>query len=289
MIDLYSPNIKLLFVVILILISFYFLYNEVYFINNQVINNTNYTNPHLSYKWDSMEEIYNTYNDEYGFHKWNAYAKHYDKHIEHLRLNAIQNSTKVNILEIGVQSGGSARAWKRYYGPLTNYIGIDINPNCTKVEAQDIHIEIGSQLDVDFLKNICHKYGPFDLIVDDGGHTTQMIIVSFEALWGCLRHDGVYVIEDTHSMSMWNQTNRTSEMLVNGKDLFGYFADLSRNMIVYFHEINGTMMLREKWMDPVSKYISEISIYDSLIFVHYCQYPKMLTQFKKGNIWIQGR
>lgn len=264
-------------ILIELLITFLLIYIPYYIVNR------------YEYKWESLEEVYNNYQDEYGFHKWTEYSKHYDKHIEHIRLNHIKNWTKVNILEIGVQSGGSTRAWKRYFGPLLNYVGIDINPNCKEVEEKNIHIEIGSQLDPFFLMSICLKYGPFDIIVDDGGHTTEMIIVSLEMLWGCINHDGVYIIEDTHSMSMWTQPDRQSEMLVDGKDVFGYIADISRNMIVYFREKQGTMIRREAWMDSFSKHISEIAIYDSLIFIHYNQYPKMLTHLKKGNIWISDK
>ena len=255
--------------------------------NNVSVSNKNSLSS--NYKWESLEEIYNTYDDKYGFHKWGEYSSHYDQHISHIRNNAIKNWTNVNILEIGVQSGGSTRAWRRYFGPLTKYIGIDINPNCKEVEDTNIHIEIGSQLDSFFLITICLKYGPFDLIIDDGGHTTEMIILSLEILWNCMKHDGVYIIEDTHSMSMWSQPNRIPEMIIDNKDIFGYLGDISRNMIVYFHEKEGTMIRREAWMNSFSKHISEIAIYDSLIILHYNQYPKMLSHLKKGKIWISDK
>jgi hypothetical protein len=241
--------------------------------------------PGETQKWDSLEQIYSSYTDQYGFHKWDEYAVHYDQHIQHIRQNAIKNWTTVNILEIGVQSGGSTRTWRSYFGPLTRYIGVDINSNCKEVESENIHIEIGSQLDPYFLIGLCLNYGPFDLIVDDGGHTTEMIRVSLEILWHCMKHEGVYIVEDTHSMSMWD----TPGMITDGKDFFGYLGDISRDMIVYFREKKGTLMRREAWMHPFSKHISEIAIYDSLVFLHYNKYPKMLTHLKKGEIWISDK
>ena len=92
------------------------------------------------------------------------------------------------MLEIGVQSGGSTRVWKKYFGPLLKYVGLDINPNCKKYEKVDEGIQIvtGSQTDLDLLKTICEKHGPFDFVVDDGGHGTNHIMASLSVMWGCL-------------------------------------------------------------------------------------------------------
>jgi hypothetical protein len=130
------------------------------------------------------------------------------------------------------------------------------------------------------------KYGPFDLIVDDGGHTTEMIMTSLRVLWGCMNHNGVYVIEDLHSMSMWKDM---PGMLVEGKDAYEHLAVLSRNMVTYFREKSGTMMRRKQWMDPFSKHISEMATYDSLVFLHYTDSVDILTQLKMGEKWISDQ
>ena len=38
-------------------------------------------------------------------------------------------------------------------------------------EEEQIKVEIGDQSDLNFLKFIVDKYGPFDIIIDDGPHT----------------------------------------------------------------------------------------------------------------------
>jgi hypothetical protein len=40
------------------------------------------------------------------------------------------------------------------------------------------------------------KYGPFDMIIDDGSHLSPDVIYSFENLFGHVKSGGVYVIED---------------------------------------------------------------------------------------------
>eukprot|EP00602_Paraphysomonas_sp_CaronLab_P002372 CAMPEP_0185034248 /NCGR_PEP_ID=MMETSP1103-20130426/23941_1 /TAXON_ID=36769 /ORGANISM="Paraphysomonas bandaiensis, Strain Caron Lab Isolate" /LENGTH=79 /DNA_ID=CAMNT_0027570823 /DNA_START=459 /DNA_END=695 /DNA_ORIENTATION=+ len=79
-----------------------------------------------------------------------------------------------------------------------------------------------------------------------------MIVTSLRSLWGCLTEDGVYAIEDMHSMSMWPGVDG---MVVEGKDAYAHIADIARNMVSYFKERNGNMMRREKWMDPFSSHI----------------------------------
>jgi len=158
----------------------------------------------LPSKYESLTHIYETYNEEPVINHFYAYGPAYDENIHQIRENAVNQGKKVRILEIGVQSGGSTRVWKRYFRETCAYVGIDVNPRCKQFDSPEegITIEIGSQLNITFLSDICSKYGPFDLVVDDGGHTNEMIITSILALWGCLNDNAVYVIEDLHSLNM---------------------------------------------------------------------------------------
>ena len=50
---------------------------------------------------------------------------------EYQRLFSAFDGQNVNMLEIGVQHGGSYRLWKNYFGEdLLRWTGIDINPRC---------------------------------------------------------------------------------------------------------------------------------------------------------------
>jgi hypothetical protein len=108
---------------------------------------------------------------------------------------------ELKILEIGVLDGASARTWKEYYYK-SQIIGIDINPDCKKYEEERITIEIGSQIDGEFLNKIIDKHGPFDMILDDGSHVNSHVIYSFEQLWKSVKSKGVYIVEDV-ATSYW--------------------------------------------------------------------------------------
>jgi hypothetical protein len=57
---------------------------------------------------------------------------------------------------------------------------------------------VGSQSNVTFLKDTVMAARPFDVIIDDGGHTdNQMLTSLFELLYGgALRPGGLYFVED---------------------------------------------------------------------------------------------
>lgn len=117
------------------------------------------------------------------------YIKRYSYHFEKIRYNVKK------ILEIGVYHGGSLKIWKDYF-PNAEIYGIDIDPNCKKFEDERTKIIICDQNDDAQLKKVSCDLKDFDIIIDDGSHKYQHIIKSFTYLYSCLKHDGIYVIED---------------------------------------------------------------------------------------------
>ena len=79
-------------------------------------------------------------------------------------------------------------------------------PECKNHEDIDnnIFVEIGSQDDPDFLKYVIDKFGPFDMILDDGSHMNSHIIFSFLNLIDSLKSEGVYIVEDSCT-SYWEE------------------------------------------------------------------------------------
>lgn len=120
------------------------------------------------------------------------YCEKYEKYLPFNRLEPI------TLLEIGVLNGESLATWREYY-PNATIIGIDINPDCKKYEDVEnlVFVEIGSQDDPDFLKSVAEKWGPFDMILDDGSHINRHVVTSFNHLIDYVKSEGVYIIEDT--------------------------------------------------------------------------------------------
>ena len=119
------------------------------------------------------------------------YCNKYEKWLPFNRLD------EITILEIGVQTGSSLFLGKEFY-PNSTVIGIDIDKRCKLYEdsAKKIFVEIGSQIDLDFLSRISEKWGSFDMILDDGSHINSHVITSFNKLFHSVKPHGVYIIED---------------------------------------------------------------------------------------------
>lgn len=124
------------------------------------------------------------------------YLNKYEKYFPFKRTDEIK------ILEIGVLGGQSVKTWKTYF-TNSQITSIDINPDCKKYEENGISIEIGNQTDESFLDYIAKKYGPFDIILDDGSHINSHVIKSFKFLFQHLKSKGIYVVEDACT-SYWS-------------------------------------------------------------------------------------
>jgi hypothetical protein len=236
----------------------------------------------------TMQEVYSQYNHPEGLHHWLEYGEHYERNLAPLRSKFLANDGAVlNMLEIGVQSGGSINVWKDYFGSMLRYTGADINPKCTRFEnkADHVSIEIGDQSDNDFLSELCNQYGPFDLIIDDGSHTTAHILPSLLSLWGCLNNDAVYAIEDLHTMSMWKGGKG---MVVNGQDFYDTLGGILRDTSAYFTQRHkGLYFSPDVKTHHFSGHIKYAYASDSLVFFHYTkELLEPMHVFKKGSNWI---
>jgi hypothetical protein len=104
-------------------------------------------------------------------------------------------NSKLTILEVGVANGQSLKTWEEYF-PKAKIIGVDITPETRRFEGGRISIEIADQSNVEQMGALGLKYGPFDLIVEDGSHMCDHQITTLRTLFPFVREDGVYIVED---------------------------------------------------------------------------------------------
>ena len=152
--------------------------------------NTDYSN-YTSGK-NYLNKIFNNFKTDKNESKHN-YTRQYDQLLSKFRYK------NINILEIGVYTGESLKGWRCAFPNAINVVGIDTDNSCKQYESVDmsVFVEIGDQNDSEFLSNVSSKYGPFDLIIDDGSHYNKHIINSFETLFPLLKNNGIYIVEDT--------------------------------------------------------------------------------------------
>jgi hypothetical protein len=128
-------------------------------------------------------------------HKWTQYFDVYHRYFSKYV------GKEVHFLEIGVQSGGSIEMWKAYFGPGLHYYGVDINPYTKPLfESQgppSVRVFVGSQSDHAFWKTqVLPNVPRLDIVLDDGGHSMDQQITTFEEVYGHVKQTGVYMVED---------------------------------------------------------------------------------------------
>ena len=136
--------------------------------------------------------------DKWGFH-W--YTPHYERYFEPYRELAVK------VLEIGVggydapdAGGESLRMWKHYFRRGLIY-GLDVFAKTSIAESR-LQVVQGDQGDERFLDSMARRFGPFDIIIDDGSHISRHVITSFNALFPHVRPGGIYAVEDLQT-SYW--------------------------------------------------------------------------------------
>jgi len=132
-------------------------------------------------------------------------SRKYDHYLEiyEVFLSKFQN-TKPDILEIGINQGGSLELWNDYFCGNCNIYGVDYKKeSCRdipkKLNAKNIHIELGDQSDRNFWRNYLKDKPLFDIVIEDGGHRMEQQIVTFEEVFCNVKPGGFYICEDLHT------------------------------------------------------------------------------------------
>lgn len=105
----------------------------------------------------------------------------------------------VTLLEIGVAEGGSINYFADYFEhPKSKMIGMDYQrPLRNEPEfRKNVRFVIGDQNNAQRLNVIGEKFGPFDIIIDDGAHTFKETENTYENLFKYVKRGGYFIIED---------------------------------------------------------------------------------------------
>jgi cephalosporin hydroxylase len=201
--------------------------------------------------------------------KWEPYFEIYERHLRKFR------GQPVNLVEVGVQKGGSLEMWSDYFGGGATIIGIDVDPECTnlKYDVKNINVLIGDQSSAEFWDTFFQSHQtPIDIFIDDGGHYMDQQILTFEKVFPRMPVGSIYICEDVH----------TSYMPHNGG---GYgvkssFINYAKGYIDVIHNswINefDTELDRKK---KIGKDLTGLFFYDSLVVFEKSGKKEMIRVF----------
>ncbi len=214
----------------------------------------------------SEEDIsfYNAYKKHKGnlSDKWEGYLYIYSKFLKPY----ILENKPINLLEIGIQNGGSLQLWEQYLPKGSTIVGVDIDPNCANLnlDNDNVKVYIGDATDKEF---VCDNFSnsKFDIIIDDGSHICFDVISSFELLFEKLNYGGLYIIEDCHT-SYWKNFNDYGGSFRGENTHIEYFKNLVDSINYYSIEAfpnNDEYLKARKYTED----IASISFYDSIIVI----------------------
>jgi hypothetical protein len=210
-------------------------------------------------------------------HKWDHYFNIYERHFK-----KFADKGPVNILEIGIYKGGSIEMWIDYLGKDNcNIYAIDINPECKILETlfDNVKIFIGDQADKNFLMDVKNQIPELDIIIDDGGHTMEQQINTFEVMYDHVKPDGVFLCEDVHT-SYWEEYG-------GGYKRPGSFIEYIKNYIdklyTYYSRESGLQS------DKYSQTMDSLHFYDSIVIIEKLMMEKKTpVNMMRGDYDLNG-
>lgn len=137
-----------------------------------------------------LRDYFENHTEGHGIWKWRHYFEPYQRHFSKFV------GTDVNVLEIGIYSGGSLDMWRSYFGKKSHIYGVDIESSCKSYENDYTTVFVGDQANRDFWEDFRGNTPPIDILIDDGGHTPEQQRVTLEEMLPHLRCGGVYFCED---------------------------------------------------------------------------------------------
>lgn len=87
--------------------------------------------------------------------------------------------------------GGGLDLWRRYLGPKARLVGLDIDEAAVRAVDGKYPVVLADQEDRGAAR-AGTQYGPFDIVIDDGGHTMGQQIASADTLFPLLNDGGLH-------------------------------------------------------------------------------------------------
>ncbi len=220
------------------------------------------TDPVSAIQSNPLWDYFQKHKEGHGIWKWEHYFDIYHSHFARFI------GRKVNILEIGIYSGGSLQMWRSYFGEGSHIYGVDIEEACKSYESDHVSVIIGDQADRAFWKSFNATNKEIDIIIDDGGHTPEQQQITLEETLSHLRPGGVYLCEDIHGS-------------------FNKFTGFAAGLV---HELNASTKLSGSLLassvNPFQSAIHSIHFYPYIVVIEKHLVPRItLSAPKHGTEW----
>lgn len=153
--------------------------------------------------------------------KWSLYLGEYDRIFKEFQ------EKPINILEIGIQNGGSLEIWARYFDKANKIIGCDIDSKCLGLTYEDYRISVivGDATQDATALQIKEIAATFDIVIEDGSHRSGDIVKAFSKYFSYVVDGGLFIAEDLHA-SYWSDFEGGLFDPLSSMSFFKILADL---------------------------------------------------------------
>jgi hypothetical protein len=197
-----------------------------------------------------------------GVWKWRHYFKQYDRHLARFR------GRSPVVAEVGVFSGGSIGMWHRYFGEGCAVHGIDLDPRCKAYETERTRIHVGDQASRAFWREFRRQVPRLDILIDDGGHTPEQQMTTFEEMFPHIAPGGVFICEDVEAASE------------GGHQLSAFVAGLADRL----HHLR--LANDRSATNPLQRMVEAITLYPMMVVIERrAEGLPELTSERRGTEW----
>lgn len=219
----------------------------------------------------SLEQVYKDHVGKVS-DRWWSYLAEYERAFRELR------EKPISLLEIGVQNGGSLEIWSEYFPNAVKLVGCDVNPDCARLTFDDprIVVLVGDASSEATAAQVLATSPAFDIVIDDGSHTSGDIATAFARYFPRVNDGGVFAAEDMHC-SYWKEFDGGLFDPLSAISFFKRLAD------VIAHEHWGVQKPATDVMLPFfEKYGFELTA-EQLSHVHSVEFVNSLCFVRKEN------
>jgi hypothetical protein len=240
------------------------------------------TKDHVLPEENLLTQISESHTGKYS-DKWSSYLEIYWQLFAPIRDN------DVDVLEIGIQNGGSLEIWAKLFPNSKNLIGFDVHPKCKDLTFADPRIKVFVEDAAEIKAGILVRETSSNLgvVIDDGSHISRDIIRSFLIFFPQLKPGGIYVIEDLHA-SYWSDWQGGISHPESSMQFLKLLADvvnfdhwgISANRTELFDMIPATIGLLE---ETIFSEIESVSFTDSVCVIRKRQVNHQGLGFRVGS------
>ncbi|WP_156764267.1 class I SAM-dependent methyltransferase [Mycobacterium sp. E3247] len=180
--------------------------------------------------------------------------------------SAVDRTRPIRMLVIGSFYAHSLNRWREFLHADSVIVGVDTNSKLLKIaEKRGIHVRICNEPNRASLEEVSAEFGPFDVILDEGNHTSSHMVNSFRQLFiTALTDDGVYMVQDVDC-----------DYLKPYRDSRISFIDFVRALIDAMHaqypatkkETNHPNRIGEVAVPTIKPVLGSVEVHDSIVLV----------------------